>query len=770
MQKLIKRLQSSESFKKVNYYSLIVFFFLYIFSVPSFGSRDGWNYIVYAIMALLSFLVASYYLLYKKVSFNKWFLPVPCFALFSIIGTVLYSHQYRSFLTLLLLVFSFFIIYCTYAIMNNRRMIVVIMVAALFAFSGYYIFVYRGQIFDFESYVNGNIRLGAFFDGQNAISAFAIIMYILSFYSLLFFNKKYRFLFVFSIISSMIVGISTGSRTFIVAFVVISLVILFFRLKKHIITYFLIVGIFVSIVIIMFSLPFMTTLRDRFIRIFWTFFTDSSRVDTSTLQRMIWLDYGFYLGNKHMLFGTGPYGFGVLSGLNTYTHSNFSEVWCDFGLIGFILFYLPLVICVVHSFRTRNKNASIIASIFVYYILVSFSNVFYYFKFYYLILAFCYYLAFCDNNDKIYINIDNLFGKCKTIAITCEGMESGGAERVIADLSNNLVSKGYEIVIIGVSTHNTNSFYPLDNRVKYITIHNGQSKKINPFKRIMLLRKTIKSVGPNVIISFLPHVNVYTYFATIGMKIPVIDSERNNPKADPKGFVLRAFKKIAFYQADGAVFQTNASKYYFRKEVRDKSTIILNPVDPRTMHIHSERKKNKVILSVGRLTEQKNHKLLLDAFKTFSTKHPDYILRIYGEGELHNELAEYSKKLGIDAKFELLSPDYNWLEKEKDDSMFILSSNYEGMPNALLEAMCVGIPCISTNCPSGGPYELIKNGVNGYLTNVGDVNELGARMEDLLSNPLLYDIEEYKANYSINKISDEWLEYIKLVMERKLST
>lgn len=767
---MISYLRSSMKFKKMIYVASIALIFLYCFSVPSFGSRGRWNYIVYALMILLAFLDFLYFLLFEKPKLNRYFLIVPLFIIFSLLGTTFYSHDFRSYLTLVLLGFSFFILFFSFCIVKNKKLILLIMIGGLSAFSIYYIYTYRLEIFNIDAYISGDLRLGMFFDNPNAVSAFATIGIIMAFYCLLFWKSKIKYIFILPLLLFFLVGISTGSRTFIVAFIVIVITILFLRYKKHPLIFFFSLTAFVLFVIVLFNLPFLTTLRDRFIRIIWTFFTDSDRVDTSSLERVTWMNYGFFLGNKYLLTGTGAFGFSVLSGVGTYTHSNYSEVWCDFGLIGFLLFYITIPICLFKCIKNKNNNVSLVVSIFIYYILISFSNVYYYTKFYYLNLAFIYYLTFGEKEDISYHKINSIYDSCRHIVITSDGMGSGGAEKVIASLSNGLSSKGFQVTIIGVSTHDTKSFYKLDDRVNYITLHNGGNQKIKSFKRVRLLRKIIKSLKPDVVISFLPHVNVYTYYATLGMKVPVIVSERNNPKVDPKGLILRRLKKIAFYQADGAVFQTKESTYYYRKSIRNKSTVIYNPVEQRLLDIKAGNQKNKVILSVGRLTEQKNFKCLIDAFALFSTNHLDYILRIYGEGHLQDELLEYAVSKGIGEKFELLPPDPNWQEKEKDDAMFILSSDYEGMPNALLEAMVIGIPCISTDCPSGGPLELIKDGENGYLVKVGDSTEMAKKMELILEDPLIYNIEDYSKNFNQTKICDDWLDFIKIVMERKLSS
>ena len=765
MQKIISRLRNSNRFKKINYISLLLFLFAYCFAIPSFGSRDRWNYLVYALMAILAVLTITYSFLYKRIKLNRWFFPIPAFVAFSLIGTLLYSHAYRSFITLVLLAISFFVLYYCLSIIDNKKIILTILVSGLFVFSLYFIFVYRNQLLHFKDYIENGIHLGDYFDNPNGVSAFAIIGYTMSLYSLLFINKKYRWLFILPIFTLMVVGISTGSRTFVVAFIAITLVITFFKFKKHLLIYLTLVILFTLILIIMFNLPFLTTIRDKFIRIFWTFFTDSSRVDTSTIERTVWLDYGFYLGNKHLLTGLGVYGFSVFSGVGTYTHSNISEVWCDFGLPGFVLFYSSMVVCVIFSYINKSKNKSLILSIFIYYILVSFSNVFYYTKFFYFNVAFMYYLTFNAKSNGRSDTKNVVLDKIKNVVFTCDGMGSGGAEKVISILANQFVNNGLKVTIIGVSTHETSSFYSLNEKVEYITLHNGNKKRIRSLKRIRMLRKYFKMIKPSVIISFLPHVNVYTYYASFGLRMPVIVSERNNPKTDPKGFVLRRLKNIAFNVADGVVFQTNDAKWCYRKSIRDKSTIIYNPIDLKIKEIDVSNIKNNVVLSVGRLKEQKNFKCLIDAFAIFSVNHPEYILRIYGDGPLKEELEEYASSKGLEGKFQLKGNDVDWQVKEKDDAMFVLASNYEGMPNTLIEAIGIGIPSISTDCPIGGPKEIIKNGINGYLAKVNDSQDIANKMEELLNKPLEYDNKEFLSKFDVNVITSQWIDYIYKVIE-----
>ena len=141
--------------------------------------------------------------------------------------------------------------------------------------------------------------------------------------------------------------------------------------------------------------------------------------------------------------------------------------------------------------------------------------------------------------------------------------------------------------------------------------------------------------------------------------------------------------------------------------------------------------REKVVVAAGRLSPQKNVPLLLKAFAGFSRKYPEFRLRIFGEGELREELTALAVSLNIADKVEMPGRSTSLLEKMNSAAMFVLSSDYEGMPNVLLESMCMGMPSISTDCPSGGPRELIEDGVNGLLVPVGDEKKLQEAMEKM---------------------------------------
>ena len=512
-------------------------------------------------------------------------------------------------------------------------------------------------------------------------------------------------------------------------------------------------------------MPFMEGIKDRIIVAFKTLFGTAEKADTATIERAVYVDYGFFLGSKNLFIGYGVNGFALYSGVGTYAHSNFAEVLCDFGLFGFLLFYLPLLLILLKSLTNKKIDKAFIISFVAYYVVVSFSNVLYYKKIYYLILALLYYFAYFEPTE-IYKNYSAKM--LDRILIVCDTMGSGGAEKVIACLSNEFSNSDISVKIIGVADYKkSESFYKLSSNVIYEPLSSKNKQRINSIKRIILLRRSIKKYKPNAIISFLPNANIYAWLSSLGLNIPHIVSERNNPYLDPKGKVIKLLKILAFEFSDGAVFQTHDAMNYYSNRVISKSCIISNPIDTGSISNQMIKKRKNVVLSVGRLTQQKNIKCLLDAFYIFNKElNFSYLLKIYGDGPLKEELMNYCSKLGMSKYVEFMGKDLDWMSKEYDDSMFVLSSDYEGSPNALAEAMAIGIPSISTDCPTGGPRKLIQDGVNGYLIPTNNPSIMAQKMI-LLSKQdqnIFFDATRKMIDeYSIEKISKEWIDFVKKI-------
>ena len=248
-------------------------------------------------------------------------------------------------------------------------------------------------------------------------------------------------------------------------------------------------------------------------------------------------------------------------------------------------------------------------------------------------------------------------------------------------------------------------------------------------------------------------------------------SDRNNPEKEYKSFLNKILMKWLYKRADGFVFQTREQKNFFDVGIQKKSIIIQNPLKSEFLRSEKYEKQN-IIINVGRLVKQKNQELLIKSFKKISDKYSKYTLKIFGDGPLKNKLQSLIEELELENKVFLCGISDNIKEELIKSKIFVLSSDYEGMPNALLEAMASGLACISTDCPCGGPKELIRNGENGILIDVNNQNELENNLEKLIENEELMK----KIGESASKITEElnpkiinrkWEDYIKGIVKNE---
>lgn len=347
-------------------------------------------------------------------------------------------------------------------------------------------------------------------------------------------------------------------------------------------------------------------------------------------------------------------------------------------------------------------------------------------------------------------------------------LNSGGAERVICNLSNYLSDK-HEVEIITTSFFN-NSYYKLRKKIVIKSLDNNKNTKnffLKNIKRIYRLKKYIKDIKPDIIVSFLPEQNYRILFLKRILNIPVIVSERSDPNEMYKKFIFKKLMKLLYPKANGYVFQTEKVKEYFleRGMQEKKAKVIANPLNKEFVNSVYFGSREKTIVSVGRLEEVKNFKLLIEAFLEVRKEFKEYQLIIYGEGTLHKQLNDFVKHLGLNGSVFLPGNKNNIKKYIEKATLFVLTSNYEGLPNALMEALALGIPSISTDCASGGPRSLIKEGYNGFLVPVGGKEELIKKMLYLLrENKLRETISEnaYKSmkKYQPEIIYNEWEKFI----------
>lgn len=352
----------------------------------------------------------------------------------------------------------------------------------------------------------------------------------------------------------------------------------------------------------------------------------------------------------------------------------------------------------------------------------------------------------------------------KRIDIITKAMTTGGAERVIAQLANFFVEQNVECRII--TTEDWEVMYPLNEKVMVVPIgKKSNNKVIDRMVRYSALRKTVVSYRPDVVLTMPEDTGVYVILALLGTGIPVYVSERNNPWVMPDVKITRLLRKVAYQFASGVIFQTEMAKSFFSPRIQKKGVVLPNPVDDSRIPDPYEGVREKRFVAVGRLEPQKNFSLLIKAFAKFSKEVPEYKLTIYGEGQERSKLEKLIADLGMRDNIDLPGQDKDVLNKINSAAAFILSSDYEGMPNALIEAMCMGMPVISTDCPSGGPRTLITNKVNGILVSIRNIDQLSEAMNSVTNPEYACSLgtNAYKLKRKMTSISifSDWFEYLK---------
>ncbi len=315
-------------------------------------------------------------------------------------------------------------------------------------------------------------------------------------------------------------------------------------------------------------------------------------------------------------------------------------------------------------------------------------------------------------------------------------LTDGGAQRVIAVVSSKLADLGHDVELFLFARNKKE--YPISEKVKVTSIADNFSeyKKISSIKRMFILRRFLKKERPDVAIGFLEG-GYALYLASFGLKIKKIASMRIDPKKywQIKGFRTK-IKKFWFSSADSIVVQTTSQIENMPKKMRRKCVVIANPISDKALDAVTIEKTDtcRKFVMAGRIEKQKNYEMAISALKMLIDKYPDISLDIYGKGSQAEDINSLIMENGLSDNIKLCGWTDDTVNTYINYDAYLLTSNYEGMPNALMEAMAVGLPSISTDCPTG-PSELITDGNNGFLVPLGDAEALAQRMEMLMNMP-----------------------------------
>ena len=346
----------------------------------------------------------------------------------------------------------------------------------------------------------------------------------------------------------------------------------------------------------------------------------------------------------------------------------------------------------------------------------------------------------------------------KRIALFISSLQKGGSERVIANLAVYFRERNYDVVL--VTQYKREDEYKIPPEIRRVYSEPDESmlqggRIRNFFVRFGALRVIWNAYKPDVMAvataAFLPSKTVV--------------SVRGEPTMEYEGKWMQLIAKTVFRFADGVVLQTDRARAFFPKAVRKKSVILSNPLNPQFIERETAKERENLIVAAGRLDANKNHAMLIHAFAKIADEYPAVKLVIYGEGELRTQLESLVAEKGLSDRITLPGTVEDIAAHIGKARIFTLTSNTEGMPNSVMEAMALGVPVIATDCPCGGPAALIENGVNGLLVPVGDAFALADAFRRIFEDRE-FELKLRENSYAItqklapDKVNREWEEYL----------
>ena len=364
------------------------------------------------------------------------------------------------------------------------------------------------------------------------------------------------------------------------------------------------------------------------------------------------------------------------------------------------------------------------------------------------------------------------------IAFLYGNMQRGGAQRVISCLAAYCAGLEDEVTILTLDSGSTD--YELDPGVRVVGLNvaGDSANKLESARRFLSterkLRTWMKEEKPDAVLAFSTKMAMRVQLARGQVGPVLICSERANPAFRAESMATRMERRL-LKKAEGFIFQTQRVSLLFPPEMRARGTVIHNglfsPDIPGTVSAFAQRRQ-KEICAVGRLeNEQKAYDVMLDAFALFRETHLGYVLHIYGSGGDETEIRTQAAALGLTDSVVLHGNLPHVIREIKDMGMFLMTSRYEGMPNALIEAMACGLPCVCTDCDFG-PAELIRDGENGLLVPVDDIPAIAAAMGRIADDPALGEklsrgALEIRRSHARDSICGQYRDYILGVIEDK---
>lgn len=342
---------------------------------------------------------------------------------------------------------------------------------------------------------------------------------------------------------------------------------------------------------------------------------------------------------------------------------------------------------------------------------------------------------------------------------------AGGAERQIILLSNQMTQRGHDVTLCVLNEFK--SKYSISDKVKVLDLSGVEGVgNMRIIRRLVAFRKAIKQIRPDIIVNYNLQSAFFCLTLSKMIRGKIVYSERGDPYDAEYSGLLGKVRDLTVPRMDGLVFQSEGARDFFDERVKLKSEVIHNSVNVPQKQFPMPIVREKRIVNVGRLHPQKNQKLLIEVFSKIAPAFPGYSLDIYGDGALKDELQMQIDGLGLTERVHLNASRKDVWQCIYTASLFVLTSDYEGMPNALMEAMSLGLPCIATDCRPGGARTLIEDGENGYVVPVGDSAVLAEKVEYMLSHReeaerMAQNARLLQDSHNDKAIFDKWDKFLK---------
>ena len=341
-------------------------------------------------------------------------------------------------------------------------------------------------------------------------------------------------------------------------------------------------------------------------------------------------------------------------------------------------------------------------------------------------------------------------------------------------VSESLSKRGYNVSIANLNS--TTEYASVYRRpvLDSVCVHESSKGSCASIKgKIKFVLDIAKRQKCDIIIGFTSTPSLIARIVGAVLGIPSIMSERG----DPSVYTLKSMKTKLFRSiinsSRGGVFQTEGARDFYGRGLRKRAVVIPNPIFIKgDIPCVKQCEREKSVVSVGRLdNEQKRYDIMLDAFKLFSDLHPEYILKLYGKGDDEALITAWVEERGLSDKVKFMGLTTQPMQDIVRDGMFLITSDYEGISNSLLEAMACGLPCVSTDHTPGGARLLIQDHKNGLLAPIADAPALAKAMCEFADNPELAEkcgenAKDVVNRFAPEKIIDMWEDYISKLIKK----